>query len=340
MKKYLILIAAALTLLCGCDASSNKDYDPEMADNADIKVLKSDLVYDNTGGCGSVIFKASDKVRVVSSQRWCKADVVDNRTVSLEIDKSNSYESRYATVTISCRDYSTSVTVHQFGIRVFEFDPDSVVEFGKDGGSICIPYVADCPLTISSDREWAIADWNEDGLTITVGEFAGERFATITWDIQGASHGRIKVSQDGQWKDLGSCSYTDGFISAAYEVEDFTYPVRIQENISKVGLYRLINPYGAAYPANEKGDWDSSKTYFMYIDATDHDNVRIESFDSGCNWGYGSFQMSSTAGGKFRDDVITFPAEGLAITLPDYSSTPLPANVNGSFKIDLTGLYK
>lgn len=104
------------------------------------------------------------------------------------------------------------------------------------------------------------------------------------------------------WTDLGEGQYTDFFVGTFFGVANVTYPVQVLEHPTMKGLYRLVNPYGAAYPYNEPGDYDTSKDYFFYINATDPDAVFFSDrdgkpahFSSGMNWGYGQFIMSGLA---------------------------------------------
>lgn len=338
MKKIMLLAASAVMLITGCDIIPHDD-DYGQAVSEDIVILKSDVIFSQAGGTGSIVYEANGSVTVASSEGWCKAEIVDSRNVAITVDKSNSLNTRYATVTLTCKGSSTEVTVHQFGIHLYGFEPKKYVDFAKYGGSVTFPYDADCPLTATSNADWVVTTWNESGLTISVGEYTGLRHAEVEWTIEGSTSGTIMVYQDGNWKDLGECKYTDGFMSAVYNVADTTYKVKIQESIEEVGYYRLVNPYGEAYPYNEEGDYDDSKAYYMYVSSANLDNIRILDFDSGCNWGYGNFQMRSTLPGKYENNIITFPVNGLEIVLPEYSSTGFEANVNGAFKIDLTGLY-
>ena len=92
-----------------------------------------------------------------------------------------------------------------------------------------------------------------------------------------------KVDPTESWTSLGYVDYTDGYMTAQpfylypTSVVNFniTYPVEIEESDSQKGLYRLVNPYGAAYPLNDEGDWDASVDSYLYINATDPKKVTI-----------------------------------------------------------------
>lgn len=142
------------------------------------------------------------------------------------------------------------------------------------------------------------------------------------------------------WTSLGYVDYTDGYICSFYiGVPAATYSVELQESDETPGLYRLVNPYGAAYPYNEPGDYNESVNSYLLIDATDTDKVYVQESPQTLDWGDGTFICYSYAGyyleyrgdaasaeegyGTLENEQITFPAEELAII---YGSYIYPAN--------------
>lgn len=97
------------------------------------------------------------------------------------------------------------------------------------------------------------------------------------------------------WTPMGNCEYTDYFISSLYGADPIAYEVEIQKNVVTDGLYRLVDPYGEAFPYNEPGDWDESEILYMYINATNAENVYIcdkdgemlPYFQTSVDWGDG-----------------------------------------------------
>ncbi len=166
-------------------------------------------------------------------------------------------------------------------------------------------------------------------------------------------------SSENPWESLGYAEYTDDCITtffAMYEEGDLAVPydVEIQENTAQPGLYRLVNPYGEAYPFNDPGDWDTTQDYYMEVNACDPDGVYIEAFDTGCDWGYGDFLICSLAAywmengysleeekmygdcGTLNNGVITFPIEGMCIGMANYyGGAWFSANLWGNHKIVL-----
>ncbi|MCH5241926.1 MAG: hypothetical protein J1F67_05835 [Muribaculaceae bacterium] len=137
------------------------------------------------------------------------------------------------------------------------------------------------------------------------------------------------------WTSLGYVEYTDGYMSSQpmyiFDMDWYlTYDVEIQESTDVKGLYRLVNPYGEAYPYNEPGDWDDTVNSYLYINASDPNAVYIADSEQTLAW-YGngwSFLLNnctsliqqfmndgataeelqgSTLYGTVKDGKITFP---------------------------------
>ena len=164
---------------------------------------------------------------------------------------------------------------------------------------------------------------------------------------------------DDNWISLGMATYTEDCVTTFFNVENVSYQVEVRENTNQPGLYRIINPYGAAYPYNAEGDYDTSKEYFIEIDATDPEGVYIPGiYGTGMNWGYGEFSITSMAyyymaaqGATFEevkdggycgilaDNVITFPAKSLLISLSEYNGGNFyTSNNNGAFRLDMNDM--
>ena len=160
------------------------------------------------------------------------------------------------------------------------------------------------------------------------------------------------------WTTLGMAKYTDDFVASLFDgVEPVTYDVEIQANSEKPGMYRLVNPYGSAFPYNEAGDWDTSSDYYLEINAQDPQGVYIETQELGFDWGYGMFSASSVCAinldngvsletikgagycGTLTDGMITFPAKTLLFTAAQLDGWYY-ANQNGAFKVALPSASK
>ena len=127
------------------------------------------------------------------------------------------------------------------------------------------------------------------------------------------------------WQSLGIGLYTEDFISSVFGADPITYEVEIEENTNQPGLYRMLNPYGEAFPYNEEGDWDATTDYNIEVNAEDPEGVYIDLQPTGVDWGYGAISIISqgarylgahafedvkAAGylGTLVDGVITLPA--------------------------------
>lgn len=134
------------------------------------------------------------------------------------------------------------------------------------------------------------------------------------------------------FKSLGMATFTDALVGAWYGAPEVSYEVEIEESVDNPGKYRLVNPYGEAYPYNEPGDWDAANTYYLTIDATNPDAVNIVSDNLGLDWGDGMMWTISAADyfiltgqataeqllslgyyGKLADGVITFGPKTILI---------------------------
>lgn len=169
----------------------------------------------------------------------------------------------------------------------------------------------------------------------------------------------FKVGEENPWVSLGMATYVEDCMTTFFNVENLAYQVEVRENKDQPGLFRIINPYGAAYPYNSEGDFDASKEYYIEIDATDPEGVYIPGYyGTGMNWGYGEVSISSKAHyymtengatfqdvkdngycGIYADNTITFPAEALLISMADYQNGGYySSNVNGAFVLDMNDM--
>lgn len=158
------------------------------------------------------------------------------------------------------------------------------------------------------------------------------------------------------WTTLGDALYTDDFVTTFFGVDNVSYKVPIQKCDQVEGKYRLVYPYGARYPYNEPGDYDTSANHYMELDCTaGDDHVFIPMSESGMDWGYGEFLMVSLtevftntpeelyeAGyyGTLKDGVITFETGTLGVGMADYNDGGIyRANTNGAFRVVFPGYY-
>jgi hypothetical protein len=147
----------------------------------------------------------------------------------------------------------------------------------------------------------------------------------------------------------GWVMYTDDCITSIYSAPVISWPTRIQERDDTPGYYRLINTYNT-YPYNEPGDWDETEDHYIFIDATNPNQVYIpEDCNTGTDWGKGFFHLWSMVGlgmargnasyiegnyGKVEHGKITFPKNALLISRESDSGW-YSANGSGLFCVVL-----
>ena len=157
------------------------------------------------------------------------------------------------------------------------------------------------------------------------------------------------LKNDDTWVSLGMATYTDDIMTPFMEEpENYTYKVEVRENKDVPGLIRVINPF-APFGA------DTSKEYYIEIDATDPEGVWIEgTWEVGLDIGVGPMSITSMAWyqanaqgatkedakgaglcGILADGVITFPVDGLLSVM---GGKVYYGNRNGAFKLDMSNM--
>ena len=160
------------------------------------------------------------------------------------------------------------------------------------------------------------------------------------------------------WVDMdGKATYIEDFVGIFFGVEHVTYEVAIQRNTVEDGYYRLVNAYGKAYPYNAEDEYDTSKDYYLTVNATDPDYVYVDESPTGMDWGYGNFSFWSLPSyflskgysieevkanygayfGKMKDGIITMPKGSLLASLADYQGGTYYQGGDGVFTIALPG---
>lgn len=167
-----------------------------------------------------------------------------------------------------------------------------------------------------------------------------------------------------EWADIPTNksvgSYREDLIASLFGTDNYVYDVKIQKSIVNEGMYRMVNPYGAAFPENEEGDYDAENDYYWIIDATDPDAVWFDTFESGMNWAdYGNFTFYSYVSyllskgnslevikanrpdlfGTLKDGIITMPVKTMLTNMSGYDDgTGLYyGNSNGLLAVALPG---
>lgn len=161
-----------------------------------------------------------------------------------------------------------------------------------------------------------------------------------------------------KWKSLGVVKYGEAFVSdAVMDADCDAYDVEIEENIATPGLYRLVDPYGKAYPRHEEFSdsgyvLNHDHKHYVLIDARDPQRVMIPASPIGLDFQSGPLQVFSSCWdaiynngddmynpalledfGTLKDGVITFPGGTLRVYEPLYGTSL--ANLQHKFRIVL-----
>ena len=167
----------------------------------------------------------------------------------------------------------------------------------------------------------------------------------------------VSIQVEYNWQSIGKALYTEDLVTTFFSVQNLTYEVEAEQAVENPNIIRLVDPYGAAFPYNEPGDYDTSKKHYMVFNCEDPEGVYMDGYHaSGMDWGYGEFTFASiayyymTKGNSFEavkaagymgtlDEnlCITFPAKTMLISMADYNNGGLyTSNVYGKFKVDLS----
>lgn len=252
-----------------------------------------------------------------------------------------------------------SVTTYDVEVRRVDKTSALTVNISSVNGN---PSIFNIPSSVSFA---AGSDVSKFTITYDPEELGFDNFVPLTISIDpsvttpyGNTIWEFTAGIPAPWVSLGMATYTDDFISTFWGISKAPYKVEIQGNEVVPGLFRLVNPYGEAYPFNDPGDWDESKDYYLLIDASDPEGVYLPHPQyMGIDWGYGEMMMTSLAGlriyrgsstfeeqkelgfcGTYANGVITFPVNALAIGMTDYNDGAMyAANSNGWFQVVMPG---
>ena len=198
-----------------------------------------------------------------------------------------------------------------------------------------------CTVAIKDPKYAKLYGTTPTDLTFTV--------SRVKWnDVEGTDPETGETVTEGYW--------VDDFMTTWYGVDNIKMPVKVQEHSQIPGFYRMVSPYcGLTYPYNDPGDWDDSKTYYLYVHAEDPDFVWLPKQETGLAWSYGMVSLWSDSGydienegltiaeakaagngGKLVNGVVTFPKSKLLCTMANLDGWYY-GNTNGAFRFILPG---
>ncbi len=127
--------------------------------------------------------------------------------------------------------------------------------------------------------------------------------------------------ESANWKSIGKGKYTDGIMPDMYnKFTSQTATVDIEENIAKPGYFRVVNPYSSMTAGTTVSNQHSisGHNHYIYVNATNPDQVYIEASPLGIDLGYGDVVIYSYVA-YFLD--YGYTAEQIAASLPTYFGT-------------------
>ena len=165
MKKIISAIFLALAVIA---SSSCSKQEVDGTEDQTISVKENNLKIPAKGGEGTIEFITESPFEVTVDKDWCQVSVEGN-VVTVTAPVNESYESRYATVTVKSDGAESDFTVHQFGFYSTGFEP-SDIKATSVGASFDFPYEYEDALTATADADWITVTVTEDNLNVTIAE--------------------------------------------------------------------------------------------------------------------------------------------------------------------------
>ena len=286
---------------------------------------------------------------------WEPYDAYSNDTYSFELKETN-----YVLTPVD--------TVRQISVRVFRNNADGndtiPVSVNINDESILTYDTAAVIFNNGMDFAEFIIDVDYDNIVLGTKYTAKIDFVVDSVhyfehnaSLTGFSGTSVSVLIEYNWQSIGKALYTEGLMSTFFGVQNLTYEVAAEQAIENPAVIRLVDPYGAAYPYNAPGEYDTTKKHYMTFNCEDPEGVYMDGYHaSGMDWGYGeftfgclayyymskgnSFEAVKAAGymGTLDENLcITFPAGTMLISMADYNGGGLYGSNNaGAFMVDLS----
>ena len=253
---------------------------------------------------------------------------------------------------------SYSVTLTDGGTFSLNGDNYQLVNFNWSETVALVAYTVVDTASVTADGEinddevWKVAEGmltgatqytivNEKGLqalsfpksgdyTVIAAGFKAENDGSATLKATGTLSFKYTFADPNQgWESLGYLEYTDGYITSMYGADAQTYYVEVQQNEDYPGYHRLVDPYGAAYPYNEAGDWNPNVTSYLYFDISNPNCCYVDVSQQTLDWGDGELLcysyaayilanggtvdavIAEDAAGTYKNKELTFPFQSL-----------------------------
>ena len=185
MKKlfpiFLALIASLGVLSCDVIPQPTSDADGSQYQSGPaLEILSKSVVFTPQGGTGTIVVNTTAPLTARSDRGWIDVSVSGN-CVTLTVQRNESIESRYSSITLRAGGASAEVTAQQFGINS-SYAWDESYTFPFAGGSLTLPYGETGTVWVDvSELPWLTAAVDEENKTI---EFTAAR-SIYNWERKG-----------------------------------------------------------------------------------------------------------------------------------------------------------
>lgn len=159
------------------------------------------------------------------------------------------------------------------------------------------------------------------------------------------------ISDDSdKWIEYGTATFDDGIFSSVFsDVDPENLTVKVEENVSQPGYFRLVNPYENHTLFGPYATIHGDHNHYIYINATDPEAVYVEASPMGVDFGtFGHAMVWSWASmyieagyepesedlGTYKDNVITMPDASLLFAFNNYSNGSI-LTAGKDFKVTL-----
>lgn len=165
MKKYLYFVIWAIlfTVVSACSS----DIDNPYAATSELKINKSDILFDAPASKGSIEVESSSPISVVCNASWCSARVEGN-IIQVSTTQNCNLNGRSAILTISnAKNDMVKATIQQQGMR-FKVACNEVITGGDQGFTNTYDLNYNIEPNISSSVSWLHISKENKKLTVTV----------------------------------------------------------------------------------------------------------------------------------------------------------------------------
>lgn len=324
-------------------------------------VAKDSYTVSSEGGQIEIEIGHNVEFDITTSVDWIKK-AADTRAFTVEtlvfdIAANPTPDNREGKITFKSKDGSLTqiVTVYQAQEETIILS-ESEVTLEAEGGSFRVDVKSNYEYTVNLSLSNWIRQIDEPTRALTLNYLyfeyddnpsAEERVAYIYIDSKTSDKTEIiTVTQKGaelsadSFELVGIGKWTDDIIAPVFGCEVMTYEVEVYKNPAAPEYVFLKDLYTNAYTdvliqaygikPETIPVWDTS--YFA-VNIADPNAVTIPNQTTGLDLGYGDISIWSLDYGTLKDGVVTFPANGLAVKLPEAGA--YYANQSGEFKLEL-----